>query len=270
MSQDARTEQIHRYWDERALEYGTEMRASTADVLAKRLEMTALLAEVDRRAAEKNGTLRVLDVGCGNGLLALAIAERYEAEVTGVDLSEEMVARANEAQAEQGDALKGACRFLRCGALELLERIDAGSVDVVVTERCLINLTSVDEQVAALETIRTVLAPGGVYLMCECTQLGLDRVNDVREEFDLARIQPPWHNLYLDESKILPAAEGLFELERVEHFASTYYLLSRVMNAKLTPEGEDPDYLSPVNLIAADLPALGDYAPQRLFVLRKP
>ena len=140
---------------------------------------------------------------------------------------------------------------------------------MALTERCVINLTSAELQIKAIDNIHAALVQGGIYLMLECTKQGLDRINLCRAQIGLPLIAMPWHNLYLDEDAILPAIASGFELKEVNHFASTYYLISRTITAKLAAPGEEPNYLSPINQVAAQLPSLGDYAPHRLFVLAK-
>jgi len=80
----------------RVLDQFTKQAASYAD-LAKRVkdpQFAALLAAVKPTASD-----RLLDVGCGTGRAAIAIAP-YVGQVTGVDLTDAMLAQARLAQAE--------------------------------------------------------------------------------------------------------------------------------------------------------------------------
>jgi hypothetical protein len=52
--------------------------------------------------------------------------------------------------------------------------------------------------------------------------------------------------------------------------ASTYYLLSRVVYAKLaSDEGIEPNYNAPINTIAVQLPSMGEFGYSKLWVWRK-
>lgn len=52
--------------------------------------------------------------------------------------------------------------------------------------------------------------------------------------------------------------------------ASTYYLLSRLINAKLAAqEGREPAYDSPINQMTLRLPVIGNFGQHRLWVIRK-
>jgi cyclopropane-fatty-acyl-phospholipid synthase len=74
--------------------------------LAKKRHLAAKLV-LDRGRPEKN--VRVLDIGCGWGGLGLYLAETAGADVTGVTLSQEQHAIANERAAEKG--LSKSARF---------------------------------------------------------------------------------------------------------------------------------------------------------------
>jgi len=74
--------------------------------LAKKRHLAAKLV-LDRDRPGKD--LRVLDIGCGWGGLGLYLAETADADVTGVTLSQEQHAIANERAAEKG--LSGRARF---------------------------------------------------------------------------------------------------------------------------------------------------------------
>jgi hypothetical protein len=85
----------------------------------------------------------------------------------------------------------------------------------------------------------------------------------------LPSISYHWHNCYLDEDAFLAGIPPNLELVKVDPFASLYFVISRVLNAKLTPAGQPPDYLSEINKIAAQLPSFGDQGPLKLFVFEK-
>jgi len=95
---------------------------------------------------------RVLDVGCGTGVLGLTAA-RLDARVTGVDLTPELVARAKE-----NAALMGVDAEWREGDAEALPMPDA-AFDFVVSQFG--HMFAPRPEVAVREMLR-VLKPGGV------------------------------------------------------------------------------------------------------------
>ena len=100
------------------------------------------------READLRGR-RVLDVGCGTGALAAALAERYGCKVWGVDASPEMI----EVARERVPAGVG----LRVGTAEALEFKDGWFERVVMT----FSVHHVDRP-RAFSEIHRVLQPGGI------------------------------------------------------------------------------------------------------------
>lgn len=100
------------------------------------------------------GTERLLDVGCGSGLILLATAERLPGGAAiGLDLSPGMVASARRAAAERG---LGNVRTLVADAQRLPFR--AGRFDLAMANHTLFHVPDID---AALAELRRVLRPGG-------------------------------------------------------------------------------------------------------------
>jgi ubiquinone/menaquinone biosynthesis C-methylase UbiE len=218
-------------WDARA---ALGARAGTDDLIAKTLEQRELIVAL--------GSPRtVLEVGCGTGETARLVAQWYrDATVTATDASQGMIAAAVTADR---------VRYLVRDVTVLPE----GPFDAVYSQRCLINLLTWEAQEAALQAIADRLAPGGRYLMCECSQAGLDAINVARRDLGLSAIAAPGHNRYLREEEL--ATVTCLRLLMSVPFSATYYYHSRVINAALAArEGHAPAYDAPVNQLALRLP----------------
>jgi SAM-dependent methyltransferase len=187
----------------------------------------------------------VLDVGCGNGVSTASLA-RHSAEVVGIDYSAAMIERARREFPDLDNA-----RFEVGDVLEL--GFDAASFDVVVTQRCLINLTSWEDQQKAIRNIARVLKPGGCFFLQEGTQQGRRQLNEVRQGFGLPAMPPVAFNLDFDETVLWSFLRGLFEIVEVRRFG-LYDLVSRVVHPLLVSP-EEPRYDAKINEIARGLAA---------------
>lgn len=98
----------------------------------------------DRRA-------RVLDLGCGTGLLGAALAPAG-ADVTGIDLSSAMLERA----AARGDY----AHLAKADLVEFLRGADAGAFDAVLAADVFVYLGDLE---AVFEGVAHALAPGGLF-----------------------------------------------------------------------------------------------------------
>jgi ubiquinone/menaquinone biosynthesis C-methylase UbiE len=98
---------------------------------------------------------RLLDAGCGDGLIAFGALERGLAEVVFSDISQDLLDRCRELAGELG--VLDRCRFVRAGVEDLGE-LAGGSVDAVTTRSVLIY---VEDKARALREFERVLVPGG-------------------------------------------------------------------------------------------------------------
>jgi arsenite methyltransferase len=199
----------------------------------------------------------LLDVGCGEGLIAFGGLERGAGKVVFSDVSQELLDFCR--RAADGLGVLDRSRFVLSGAEDLAE-IDDESVDIVTTRSVLIYVEG--KQAAFAEFFR-VLRPGGRISLFEPinrfahtdadTWMGYDlsRVADlarkVRGVFE--RIQPPDTDpmLDFDERNLLTCAERArffpvrLELEcRIEEpwFRDWQMLVNTPMNPRVPSLGE--------------------------------
>jgi len=249
---------LHELWDSRA-DLGIE--AGTRDLIAKQLEIEAISKYV------KEG-MTILDAGCGNGITAIELAKAYEVNIIGVDFAPKMIESAT-TELTKTHNLKGKVVFKEEDITEPILPFQS-IFDIVYTERVIINFGDWPIQKSVIETLGTYLKPGGFYIMCECSQDGLDKINSLRHQIGLPAINPPWHNHYLRDAEVEGSSIQGLHLERVEDFSSTYYFLSRVVNAWLSAqESKEPNYNSPINALALKLPSFSDLGQVKLWIWKK-
>jgi ubiquinone/menaquinone biosynthesis C-methylase UbiE len=248
---------VREFWDEQAQAYGADQRASAPDHFYRDgVEIKRIMEVLEMMEPES-----ILDIGCGNGYSTIKIAKAFPtAMVIGIDFSEKMLEEARKAASGvhnisffEGDAL----------SISRHPKLQHQKFDVVLSERCLINLANWEEQKLSILQMRKLLTPDGSMILIENTQEGLEKLNMLRDIVGLPPIKTRWHNFYIPEDKLKQffAENGgkLFKLMAMENIGNLYYIISRVVYAKLAQmEGKEPSYDNPINEIASKLPNLGD------------
>ena len=248
---------VKEFWNQRAT-FGVT--AGTNDFMLTEIEQKFIASEVP------NST-RVMDIGCGNAMSLIKLARENNCTGVGIDYAEGMVAIARD----------------RVLGEQLQEKIEIhhrrippvpnewGVFDVVLSNRCLINLKTTEQQKEAVQSVAALLRSGGTYLMIECSWEGGEATNALRVMMGLERIEPPWHNLFFKQADVESWQSKDFYIESLRHISSTYHFLSRVVYAKLAAErGEELCYDSEINKLAIRLPQqTGQFGPVKAWVWKK-
>jgi ubiquinone/menaquinone biosynthesis C-methylase UbiE len=244
------------FWNERA---GMGKWAGTNDITAKQLEIKTIASYV------QDG-LTILDFGCGNGITAFEIARQFKVNILGIDYAQEMILAAENLRL--GQSLKGDVIF-KVGDVKSLNSLNQ-HFDLIYTERMLINLPTWKDQKEAIIQLTHLLNPNGKYIMCENSQNGLNAINQLRKNAGLEEIIPPWHNRYLIDEEINSLDIPGINLQEINHYSSTYYFISRVINAWMAKQdGKEPSYDAPINQLALQLPPIAEMGQGKIWVWRK-
>jgi len=249
----SKREEVRQFWDERARQYTTSSQSTLCEVPLRELEIGAILKYL------QDG-MKVLDVGCGNGYSTIKFWEHRRLDIIGMDFSPEMVkyAKENLKACDRRDPQRGKVGFIEGDVLQL--PFPAARFDAVVTERCLQNLGSWEEQRQAILNTASVLKPRGFFLMAECSFTGLDRL--ARFLNLLGKKEPegvvPWHNLFFCDALVLndPLIRKVLIPVKVNNFASAYTLITRTLPASW-------------HLLARYCPNIGGFGYNKLYVWRR-
>lgn len=255
-------EDIRTYWDKRAKLAGGNPSATTNDIYLRELESITLTNELLKIIGEKD--VQILDVGCGDGRTTLALAMRFpHAAFLGIDFSSEMILSAQSAIQEANIAAQ--VKFLVGDARKLDSFSENMKFDIILTNRCLINITDRDEQRAALDQIARCLTPNGWYIGTENFLTGQNNLNAIRKSVGLPEIPVRWHNCYFNEGEFVEYAQGIFRSVELVNFSSAYYFVTRcIYSALCMYEGVAPNYQHPIHQVAVKLPTFGDFSPIKL------
>ena len=252
-------------WDGFAKKYGTDRRTSTPDGYLVDLELRVLNKYI-------KDVVTLLDIGCGKGYTSSELAKKRRIQVTGVDISTELIYYANQLLDSQKRLLKGSVVFKNANVLDtrFTQEYGAKSYDIILTKRVIINILTWEEQKETIKKVCNLLKPGGLYLMIEATTQGHEKISQLRRKFNFSTTPVRWHNRYLDEEKLLPFLKEEFSSVYLKDFSSTYYMGSRLLQPMLLrPFGKEPDYDFFLNWIFSRLPSFGNHGMQKLFVCSK-
>lgn len=256
---------ILEHYRKQAEAHGLEPVSTMADETTRELEVAAILACL-RHAVQTFGTLSLLEVGCGNGYLLETIRAQYpDLRLTGTDYTPDMVALASSRGVPDCEIRQEDVRALS---------LPSDSFDVVVTERCLINLLDADAQGMAMAELARVLRPGGFAILVEAFTDGLANLNRARNELGLPDNEVPYHNLWFDKERFLSYLEGRFQEVSgsaggmpTRDFLSSHYFVSRVLYPSVTKR--EILYNTEFVKFFRFLPPHGEYSPIQLFFLQK-
>lgn len=261
-------EKIKEYWENRAKQYLIKPAATTDDVYLRELEINTLVQTLNEIAISKNA--RLLDVGCGDGYSTLKLAQEFpDLTFFGIDYSENMVKSAC-VRLESHPGLRSRIEFMVGDVNELVKVLGDSAYDITLSDRCLINLDSVESQFHALAQIAEHTKPGGYYIAIENFMEGHENMNKARSTVGLPEIPVRWHNLYFKELEFARCAESFFEGIIFKDFSSSYYFATRVIySAMCQMRGENPDYNHEIHQLSIRLPWIGQFSPIRMAVMRR-
>jgi ubiquinone/menaquinone biosynthesis C-methylase UbiE len=233
-------EKIKKFWEDQALN------KNLSEDLVTHRDRNQRLLEIETLLSYLPYDQNILDIGCGNGF-STALFSKQAKRIVGIDYSEAMIERA---QKEFEHFPNVEFKVQDVLNLEFPDR----HFDVVISQRCLINLGTWESQQKALLSIKRVLKPRGFFFLQEGTRQGRERLNQIREIFGLGRMPSVPFNLDFDEERLWPFIQQYFDIVEIRRFG-LYDLISRVVHPLLVSPAE-PKYDAEINKVARQLSRL--------------
>src|SRR5262249_1843053 len=190
---------------------------------------------------------------------------RRQRHLTGSDVTQEMVELARQRHIER-------CTIDRQDVRSL--SYPDGVFDLLVSERCVINVMDRVEQETSLAEFARVLVPGGYLVLIEAFLDGLEKLNHARAELGLEPNVVPHHNLWFEQAwfddlvaqYFEPVFDPAVELPPTNAL-STHYFVSRVLYPALTQR--EVLYNTEFVKFFDFLPPRGAFAPIEVHFLRR-
>lgn len=199
----------------------------------------ATLADLANRAQERQTEYHVeilglrahehlLDIGCGTGLPAVRMAQHRGGRVTGINVSREHLARAEETARREGVSDRVSFRYGNAMAIDFPD----GTFDAAMAIEVYAHLS--DRQKGFHETAR-VLRPGGHFLMSEFTVRGTPSPEGYAAYQQVWRCMPPVTPAGVMEM----AANAGFELVRAEDMSQNVAFSGDLMGILYTERRDE-------------------------------
>jgi SAM-dependent methyltransferase len=209
------------HWESLGKAFGKNLQATTKCTTIKLLEIDAFADKITRYVSAPNPV--VLEIGCGNGFNGFALLERFlNLRYIGVDFSANMIEAACAiaqqdyspeiaARAAFGvqDAREIASPFFNTNAgpfhigEALKEVLRTQSVDVVMTDRMLINLSSAQEQLQVMSNMIKCLNSDGIFLMLENDAHSHQTLNQTRKVLGMEPRPVASYNIFIDHDQVI-------------------------------------------------------------------
>ena len=199
-------------------------------------------------ASQINKGKTILDVGCGNGIFLkrLQKIKKYK-KGGGIDFSKGMIKSAK----------KFKLKNTTFKVIDVTKKKELNQItkkfDVIITKRSLINIKTNYKQLKILDYLGNFLKKNGKILSCENSKNALDKINKIRVREKLPKIKEPWHNTYFDDRKIKKQKFKNIKLIKFHEFTSTYYFISRIINAVLAKKKREKVFNKSVNMLGMHL-----------------
>jgi len=252
-------QQMLAFWSERARRYRCDPRANTEDIWLREVE----IACVDK-IIKAHRPARILDFGCANGYSTLRLAKANPGcSFLGLDLNADMIAVAKEL------AEREPCPNATFCQADILQADLRQTFDFIYAIRVFQNIESPEMQRHLFDRLHTLLDSDGLFYYIESYADGYASLNRDRAKMNLPPLPIHPHLTLLTDEFDAYVSSRMETLERSSP-SSSYYLITRLLYSYIAMMNNEPiDYNHPIHQVAAIVPQIGEYGPQRAALCRK-
>lgn len=212
--------EIKNYWEKasRGFPVKGDMIPTSRDSYLGQLEEESILKYLDKKKT-------VLEIGCGDGSHTVKYAKKVK-RLSGIDIVKGLIDIAKKKAA--ANAINNA-DFIVGSALSIKKIYKGTRFNCIVSQRCLINLSSWRYQKNCILQIHSLLHKWGLYLLTEGFQDELDNLNIIRQGVGLSKIKVSPYNKNLLHKDFDPFISRYFDIIEIQHYG-LYLFLSRVLH----------------------------------------
>jgi len=224
-------QKVKEYWE-------NQETVSLKDESLKKLEIDTIIKLIK---ANKTPLIRdlTIEIGCGDGEGAKNYHQHSKHHIC-LDYSLTMLKKGKQSLEDKTNI-----SFIQADVRDLPFK-ESVLFDLIISERCLINLPSVEQQYKSINQLTNHLKSKGQFIFVEGTKQGLDNLNKIRGELSLSPIPMPWHNIFFNEDELIPVLNKNFAIRDKNSFWF-YYIGSRILNPAVE-HPNPPQYDSKINL----------------------
>lgn len=247
-------------------EKGLDYESTMPDQYVRKKEIETILETL---SAINNKNIKILEIGCGNGVLLNELHKNNYTSVTGIDFLDEFVKLSKSRDLPYK---------IEVGDIRAL-KFDDSTFDVVIAERVIINLLNLDHQNKAFSEVCRVLKKQGYFIMFEALEDAWINSNNAREELGLSKIPMASQNRWFKSGELENFIEKKFEILNVinghklqpKNILSSHYFMTRVIHSAIINSSsnklkERNTHFG--NFFSELLPPRGNYAPVQFYCLK--
>lgn len=248
-----------KFWSDRALKYEEDLRSNTNDIWIREIEIKYVNTALKQRSYNN-----ILDFGCANGYSTIRIAkENLKSNFLGADINQDMLNNANSMLKKEKVA------NVEFKNIDILKINPEKKFDFIYTIRAIQNVESLEIQKAIFDRLYNMLNNNGVFLYIESYELGYKIINEDRVKMGLTPL-PIHEHLTLLTPEFDNHVANKMKLIKSDSLSSSYYLATRLLYSYIAKlNNESIDYNHPIHQVAALIPQIGEYGPQKASIFQK-
>lgn len=198
--------QVLEYWNQNTVE-------SMYDKNLLNLEIDLIKKRIPKKS-------KILDAGCGEGEGTLEYSKIPQVLIHAVDFSDTRLKKASKRLIKCRNIFLKKINFLADYSLD-------NDYDIIISQRFLINLMGWKLQKKVLADFKSMLKKGGKLILLEGSINGVKSLNHLRGLFGLKEIPVKWHNLFINDNKLIKFMESIDMSFLEEDGLGEYFILTR-------------------------------------------